>query len=72
MMSPESWPSHPDKISSWKEFTTFSPVLTPIDESQLPNFAEWVYWNGFRLGNAWHPSFDFALYRQRDGKLAKN
>lgn len=37
-------------------------LITPIDESQIPGFEEWVHYNGFRNPRREHTGFDFASY----------
>jgi murein DD-endopeptidase MepM/ murein hydrolase activator NlpD len=43
-----------------------SDLITPVDESSIPGFREWVEYNGM-----WgtHRGFDFAAYRNADNKV---
>ena len=52
------------KIKFW---TPGLDVVSPIDESQLPQFAKWVQYNCFRNPDKYHEGFDFAAFLDSKG-----
>jgi len=57
------------KIKIW---TSCTKTVTPIDESQIPNFKEWVWYQGFRKSSTpfrrdGHEAFDFSAYLNTEG-----
>jgi hypothetical protein len=51
------------KIKIW---TPELALVAPIDVAQLPKFAGWVNYNGFRNPKIYHKGFDFASFLDSD------
>jgi len=44
-------------------------IVLPIDDSDIPNFKEWVNWSGWKGYEDGHEAYDFAVYLTQDGKV---
>jgi hypothetical protein len=56
-------------------------IITPIDETQIPDFLQWIMYNGFRSGwddegleldgvtDRLHLAYDFSAYLTTDGEI---
>ncbi len=43
-------------------------ITLPINGSDIPNFREWVNWNGWKGYSPAHEAFDFAAYIDKDSR----